>query len=358
MEKESQSRQDWIDLTRLLAMIIVMMNHAGLKAWGVNFWGGMFYVPVFFVLSGFCFRPYVKEHKRGILKRTRRLIWPYLLTNTVLVLVFLARDILTRQYEDTLLRSLGFLYGRNQLYVTTDTLFMQELDENVYFMTALNAPTWFLPALFLTMLVMEQLLGVSWDVSEKRDEQIRDQRILLIICLLILFAQIWHYMLPILLPWSVDAQPIFLLLFYIGYLLGKRGGWSYLIQRKWIFALLLVVLIGGGLLNGSANLSVGDYGKSMSLGVINAIAASVLIMYVCYLMRGHIPKALAAAGSKTLPLLCWHYPVLTGMDGLLMRLLAPEGILRPICQGLEIFATIVLICLVDEGVKRVAYRYY
>ena len=351
-EKERKGRQDWIDLTRLIAMVIVMMNHVGLKVAGVNFWGGMFYVPVFFVLSGFCYKPNKEDPMAGIGKRAKRLLLPYLVTNLLLILIFLCKDILSGSYQGTLLRSLGFLYGRNQLYYSGDVFFFNETGDNVFFMTALNSPTWFLPALFLTSLMMEELCRAGEDASERKDIRIRRQRMLLVILLLILLAQIWHYMVPILLPWSVDAVPVFLVLFYVGFLCGRQGGWKYLTARPWLFLLMVLLVIAGGLVNGSANMSIGDYGVSMSLGIINAAASSMLIMYVCYLFRDHIPRLLAAAGRKTLPLLCWHYPLLTVLDTGITRLFDPKGVLLPICRGAEIPAVITVICLADELIKR------
>ncbi len=351
-EKGKKDRQDWIDLVRLIAMVIVMMNHVGLKVAGVNFWGGMFYVPVFFVLSGFCFSPDKDDPVKAIRRRAGRLLIPYLVTNLILVLVFLLRDILSGSHEGNLLRSLGFLYGRNQLYYSGDTFFLQNTGDNVYFMTALNSPTWFLPALFLTYLMMEELCRAGEDASERKDAMIRRQRMLLAILLLVLLSQIWHYMLPILLPWSVDAVSVFLVLFYIGFLCGQGGGWKYLTDRPFLFGLMLPLLIAGGLINGSANLSIGEYGVSMSLGIINAAASSMLIMYVCYLLRDHVPKILASAGRKTLPLLCWHFPLLSVLDAAIMRIMAPKGVLLPICRGAEIVVVIAVICLADELIRK------
>ena len=85
MQKET-ARQDWIDLTRLVAILIVMMNHAGLKVRGVNFWGGMFYVPVFFVLSGFFFKARRGTFLSSANKRAKRLLVPFFVSNLVLVL--------------------------------------------------------------------------------------------------------------------------------------------------------------------------------------------------------------------------------------------------------------------------------
>lgn len=351
--KETRERQDWIDLVRFLAMLIVMMNHVGLSVMGVNFWGGMFYVPVFFVLSGFLWQPGTKPIKTQIKGKAQRLLLPYLVTNAVLVFVFLVRDFVKADFSQTFFRTFGFLYGRNQLYTNTQTLFMTDPADNgnAYFMTALNAPTWFLPALYLTIFAADLLFVMirhahrNSDRSDVRSDDTDAQRVMLFISLLILAAVIWHYLCPVLLPWSLDALPFFIGFFNLGYILGRRGGWEYLVKRPWIFALLLTGLIVGGTVNGSANYSVADYGVSVMLAYFNAIAASLLIMYLCYLVRNHIPKALAFVGRQTLFLLCWHYPVLVAVDGIRERVFSLVGIPLMLCRAAEIVVVMILLSI-------------
>ncbi|MBR4759336.1 MAG: acyltransferase [Lachnospiraceae bacterium] len=343
-KNETRERQDWIDLVRFLAMLIVMMNHVGFSVMGVNFWGGMFYVPVFFVLSGFLWKPEAKPVKAEIAGKAKRLMRPYLITNVVLAAIFLVRDLVKADFSQTFFRTFGFLYGRNQLYTDAETLFMADMagNGNAYFMTALNSPTWFLPALFLTVFGTELLFVVVRHAhrnSDRMDEVSDDtnvQRVMLFISLLIFAAVIWHYICPVLLPWSLDALPFFIGFFNLGYILEKRGGWEYLVKRPWIFALLLAGLIVGGTVNGSANYSIGDYGVSVMLAYFNAIAASLLIMYACYLIRNHVPKAFAFAGRQTLFLLCWHYPVLVAIDGIREHFLPLYGVSRVFCKAVEL----------------------
>ncbi len=354
-KSETRERQDWIDLVRFLAMLIVMMNHVGLSVMGVNFWGGMFYVPVFFVLSGFLWQPKDRSIKAQISGKAKRLLRPYLVTNLVLVGLFFVRDLIKADFSQTFFRTFGFLYGRNQLYADTQTLFSAGLPEegNAYFMTAMNAPTWFLPALFLTMFVTYLLFVVVSHIhrNEKNSDEIAEQtnaqRVMLFISLLILAAVIWHYLCPVLLPWSLDALPFFIGFFNLGYILGKRRGWEYLVKRPWIFALLLAGLIVGGTVNGSANYSIADYGTSVMLAYFNAIAASLLIMYICYLVRDHIPKALTFVGRQTLFLLCWHYPVLMAADRIREMIYPCVGIPLMLCRAAEI--TVVMAFLSIAG---------
>lgn len=47
MEQKGSRRENWIDAAKGIAILIVVLNHSGLVISGVNFWGGMFYVPAF-----------------------------------------------------------------------------------------------------------------------------------------------------------------------------------------------------------------------------------------------------------------------------------------------------------------------
>ena len=44
-EQTTKTRAGWIDIAKVLGLVIVLMNHAELSAGGVNYFGGMFYVP-------------------------------------------------------------------------------------------------------------------------------------------------------------------------------------------------------------------------------------------------------------------------------------------------------------------------
>ena len=366
---DEKSRNYWTDLVRLLAMLIVMMNHAGLVIKGVNFWGGMFYVPVFFVLSGFYWKREVVSIKDSLRKKAKRLLFPFLLVNAALVLLFLAASLIKGDFSGAFLRTFGFLYGRNQLYLDGDTLFGGRLfvlpgweNRNLYFMTALNSPTWFLPALFLTMFfawfLYVAVLHQMQDGRETQDlrERFAMHRVIIMTAILMPLGIIWHYITPLLLPWSIDALPIFMVLFFIGHLLGQWGGWEYLTQRPWYFAVFAVFLVIFGLMNGSANFSVGVYGNSIMLGYVNAVTASLVIMYLCYLVRKHIPRILAYAGSKTLSLLCWHYPCLVFMERIREKVL-PGDAYAAVIKLIEIVLTIVLICLCDEVFNKLKLKF-
>ena len=54
-----EKRIVWMDLAKAMGILVVLVVHTGASLGPVTFLGGMFYMPVFFVLAGmtFSYRP-------------------------------------------------------------------------------------------------------------------------------------------------------------------------------------------------------------------------------------------------------------------------------------------------------------
>ena len=117
--KKADTRKGWIDIAKILGMVIVLMNHAELVIGPVNFFGGMFYVPIFFVLAGYTFRYQPEVSLRDVVKKkAKRLLVPYFLYNGFLFLMFFLKDsVLAGSLGAASFRPLfGILYSRSYLY--------------------------------------------------------------------------------------------------------------------------------------------------------------------------------------------------------------------------------------------------
>ena len=152
-------------------------------------------------------------------------------------------------------------------------------------------------ALFLTIIAFEILIRVT-------DKNGR--RMWFVAGLFLLLAVLYRYLFPVLLPWSLDAVPFFLLFFMTGYFIRRKAILYYLDQHKITLVLLLGLLIVCGVWNGSANFSIASYGKSIILALYNAAASSVLVMYAGFKLKKHIWKGFALVGRQTLVLMCYH----------------------------------------------------
>lgn len=359
--KENVLRKNWIDAAKAVAMFIVVLNHSELRIPGVNFWGGMFFVPAFFLLSGYTYHPGNGSYKEYVKKKAKRLLIPYLVANLFLFLFFFIKMILTHNLSsDFVVRSLlGILYGRNQIFVSSD------YHSNL--MINLNAPTWFLPALFVALIMLEGFYCLC-----KGNEK----KVVLIVVVYALFATGYHYFVPVLLPWCLDIMPFFLLMMLAGNLLKKidffhENDEKLILEispkiRRAVIVLLFIICIVSGLFNGSYNLSLSDTGKSVTLMCTAAISSSILLMVIMNLLDKKAEKTcsiLAKLGQHTLTILCYHYfilvmvmMVLGFLDNYLMNWIMqyPDWVLQMIFAVEKLVAIVVSIvaCVMIDGIKR------
>lgn len=303
---KEKKRENWIDFLKLIAMMIVVMNHACCTVPLVSFWGGMFFVPVFFVLSGYTYHFSSDSFGKAVSKKAKRLLRPYFAANGVLFAFFLLKDVVlsqTRSISQMLQSIWGILYARNQVFSLSHPTFMlSDQENNIYLLTNLNAPTWFLPALFVTILMFE---GLS-RLFEKDIKKLWLTGVIGVLC-----GVLYYYICPILLPWSLDAVPFFYLMFLIGYTLQVCDGMDYLNRHHWIIAPVVFGLLIGAYLNGSTNFSIAVYGKSVTLALYNAVSSSVLMMLLCRMGQKLIPDWLGKCGRQTLFVLCYHMLILS-----------------------------------------------
>lgn len=286
-----KAREKWIDCVKCVAILVVLLNHSGFVIPGVNFWGGMFFVPVFFVVSGFTYHTKEESFLLFLKRKAKRLLLPYITANGVLFLFFLLKDVVvgSKNLSEMLSGFLGIFYSRNQLLVSGP--------ENVYLMTNLNSPTWFLTALFLTIVVFE-LLVRRWQGNGKK--------MMLVAVVLLLLANLYHYLCPMLLPWSADAVPYFLLFFMWGRFMKEKEVLAFFDRKKGVLLLAVVIFVVTALINGSANFSIADYGVSTTLALYNGVSSSTLLMYLCLKCDKYIPKFIVVTGQHTLFILCYH----------------------------------------------------
>jgi fucose 4-O-acetylase-like acetyltransferase len=302
-----KKREGWLDAVKTIAIFIVLLNHAGVVLPAINFWGGMFYVPIFFVLAGYTYHTRAERYIAFVARKAKRLLVPYFGANLFFLLFFVLKEAVIDGGLHTVGKSsvLGILYARNQLLNIADQSDLTRNAKQVYFMTLQNAPTWFLPALFLSLILFELLMRLF------RQNQ---QKIGLAIALLFLVEIVYHYMCPYLLPWSIDEMPFFLALLQMGYVVKERRlieGIKANKKYRMGLGIVSLVFVVTALVNGSVNLSIGKYGHSLVLALYNSIIASFLIMLLCYMLehgfaKSYLPDWIVAPGRYTMTILCYH----------------------------------------------------
>lgn len=307
MEKK---RVLWMDIAKAIGILVVLVVHAELELGLVTYLGGMFYMPVFFVLAGMTFS-YRPEEKFSVFlkKKAKRLLVPYFGYNLFLFAFFFAKDsLLTGNVtKASFFPLLGILYSRNCL-VSMDQV------SNVFFMQILNAPTWFLTGLFVTLLIFWVLMQGS-----KGDWR----KLLLMNSGVLLLAVLLHYLCPILLPWSIDCAFYAVSFLVLGKLAAEQNAVERIYHSPVLMLLTTAVFVGFSFLNGSVNMSVAEYGRSMLLYLIVGTSGSLLCMVCAMFLEKHtrfLARAGAWLGRHTMPVLCLHLFVYSVLGTILRAL--------------------------------------
>ena len=323
----------WLDFGKAIGILVVLLVHAECALGPVTYYGGMFYMPIFFVAAGYTYRHREEETLLEFLKKkARRLLIPYIAASGFLWLFFWVKDsLLGKNPTDIRITSLlGILYSRNQYYT------MEYTQENPVLLDILNAPLWFLTAMFLTYLWYELI--------------VRSQKKKLLLALGLTASILWHYRTMRLLPWSLDAVPYFACYLWVGEQMRKKEEEKRL-GELWFLGLLLVVFLLSSNLNGSVNLSCGGYGHSMLLCLLAGSSGSLLIFAVGMWLEQRymmIAKLCSLVGQETLWILCLHMFLYmffkTGAELL--------GLLEWLAKALMVFGSLGILTVVGRVVHR------
>lgn len=344
--EQQKVRQHWLDDAKAVAILFVLLAHAEVRIPIVSSIAVLFYVPAFFVASGYLYETRRESYGQYGKRRARRLLIPYggyslfLWGAYCLKSLFGAEDVL----KEVGWSLFGVLYARNYMYAPADG--------GRILMHVWNSPLWFLPALFLS----EMLFAAICRVTKEKKSKVAAALLLLLVIGLILSNR-----LPVLLPWSIEN--IFLLtgLLGIGFFL-RRVHWSEHAKRsRAILLLLLVCTLLCAWLNGPINPSVGEWGNSVLAGLVGAGSASILLFAFCYRMErkkaasrlyATLLQGLNRIGQSTLPIMGLHLFVFmwiqAGVNLLLPDAFGQRGLMGDLLRIMMVMVTIALITIGNE----------
>lgn len=280
------NREMWLDIAKFFGITLVVLNHMNIKIPLVTFFGGMFYMPVFFVAAGYTYRNKGESFKTFAFGKAKRLLIPYAVCNVFLFLFFM---VLNRRFSKP--SFLGMFYSRSMMMKATS-------EWNMALMSNLNAPTWFLTCIFLCLCI--------YFVIDRKFADAKKRRIAVLAAMAagILIRKVS----PVLLPWSIENALFFIGMLEAGRFL-KEKGLSWLRKNEWIYVNLLILFVALSYMQGSVNVSISEYGRSMPLYFLTGTVGSILCMKAAELTEKYLKilaKPLAFVGRHTLPILCWH----------------------------------------------------
>lgn len=139
----ASQRLVWLDALKGIGILLIMVCHAGLLP-RVSIFLTAGYVSIFFVASGFTYKS-KQTFSSEIGKRSKRLLLPYFFyvsLSIILMNIFQIKG-------DFIHQVLGMIYSRYSLYFG-----IKDVGDVSLLTQTCNSPTWFLTALFTSLMVM------------------------------------------------------------------------------------------------------------------------------------------------------------------------------------------------------------
>lgn len=350
MEQKIQAKKriGWIDIAKAIGILFVLINHAELNLGVVTFLGGMFYMPVFFVLSGYTYKDNSQESiKRFIVSKARRLLLPYLCFQLIIVGLFTVKGILARQsVKAILLPILGAIYSRNSLYPKSLEVIVPVPVKNIDLMSVLNAPLWFLTGLFITLILYKFIITLAKGSYKKE---------WCYLAVSIIIGIVLKYLCPILLPWSIDTAFISVGFVHFGRLM-KRNNLVQWFYKKPIYILtLLIGFVVVSYINGSdgtINMSIREFGHSVLMYLFVGGAGSLLVILLSKGIEDYSKitnQLLESVGRHTIGILAFHLGIFILIGVVLNRIGITNEIVVKVVQ---IIAAIVILVPTDWYIQR------
>ncbi|WP_162247865.1 acyltransferase family protein [Pelomonas sp. Root1237] len=284
-------RLDWIDRLRGIGIVLVVLGHnPWLKNHQLHAAIYLFHMPLFFYAAGLVHKEVPLT--RYLRSRLRALLVPYLVCGVLFSLIAAKLD-----WRALIANLIGVIAGVGDLMP--------------------QPHIWFLPCLFL--------VGIAQLVTLRNTSEMRTPRLLVILLVLLIFAQTSRYAMPGIeidrdtvtyraLPWSLDLVPVGLAFFAFGITVRRR--YLHLVGSSahhpvWILVLAALVAAIGWYASG-LGLMVLDLNHRLIEGVGTLPFAVVCVLVVsglCVLIRGKAGSALEYIGQRSLVIFLFHYYV-------------------------------------------------
>lgn len=267
----TENRLEFIDISKGIGIFLVISSHT----YGLFMsWALPFYIPIFFVTSGFC-----TIHPIKLKAKFKKLIIPYFFFSIILLII---------NKSINLFDILGVLYSRWCIYPLGN-------DNNIYLLRSGNGPLWFLTSMYISYILF-------WIIQKS------SKPFLFVSCSIVITYLLSF--LPILLPWSIDTAFLMVIFIYFGVIIREKR-LLLMINLRWL-SWLTILYIAFLYICGNINLSVRIYGRSLMIMLPAALLGSVLLMKIsCYIEKTIIGTFISMIGRHSLSIFCLHLPFIT-----------------------------------------------
>ena len=143
---EEKKRLDYLDVAKGIGMILVVMSHTAEKfCYHTDLVVG-FFMPLFFIVSGYAYQDKGRSIGKSILHRTKQLLVPYFIYSFVLYAVWILSNINQIDAKQCTIALKGIFYSR---YCTLPL----NAQENTLWLIINNHPMWFLTAMYIASIL-------------------------------------------------------------------------------------------------------------------------------------------------------------------------------------------------------------
>ena len=282
MRAESrEQRAEWIDVVRGLGMLCVILGHISspLKPYIYSF-----HMPYFFILSGFLFKPGIKDYTTKLFKR---LIIPYFILCLINLII---QSII--QFQSLGIYSISnYLFGIVWSYGTTK--YMPNC-----------SPLWFLTCLFISLVLFNYIYSKLYGIKY------------FIVIWFLFFAGIYlgnllnYFVLP--LPWNVDIALVALSFIALGREIRKKNIIQTICSSRLLgafIAILIIIWYQMVIINIDPHIDFDarNYGNYLAM-FVGSIALSFAV--ICIVVQMHFVnrnKVLIFLGQHTIFLMGFDY---------------------------------------------------
>ena len=215
--KKEERRIDWIDLAKAIGIIFVYIGHCNIP--GVNLYVYMFHMPLFFVISGFCWniqRNGSMDFKSFLKKKFDGYIVPYFKICAIcLMVIIIPHNLKTLGLNDGFWDSLlKYLFGI--------TIYSRGTVEWL----PMCSPVWFLTCLFCAEILLYFIMKTKYNL------------------ILVVMSGVLGYIMSLfgkIFPWNIDSALSAIPLLYVGIVMKKY--WEHLSTPKYLLFLIPICII-------------------------------------------------------------------------------------------------------------------
>ncbi len=293
-----EQRFDDVDIAKGIGIMLVIMGHIEYNY--VPFCGSV-HIPLFFILAGYLYDIDKTQNRTyGELtgRRVKRLLIPYFIYNMILYVKYLLKLILSHTFTMRLgvQGLLGFVYSSALFYKNVPA------EENFEGFIFGNAPLWFLTAMAVSSVIFYFII---YFVLKHRFDW---RRIIASSVVLCLFSYALCRILPVYLPWSIEAALLGTVFMLMGMCLRKYQVIERAEKHYWLPVVCVLLFAMLHYLNGPANLALQDYGRFMSVYLVLGLLGTIIVLCISRLLaRSRIMnQSLSYVGQNTLIILAFH----------------------------------------------------